>query len=312
MSNIQRSPQDYLMNTVTGAEVGMYVNSAGKKVLVLKKLGIEIPESTGTRATILEAVTGTKQKIKVQIDWLWNGEKEHIFELSVTRQPNFNGFTNDVNPIEHNYQFKMKAFTTVDAGTLNDDDKDTIVAGLIAAIEADVKRTANAVNSGAVVNAVQYQAGNPLADVSGSFTLEAKEEGILFTVETGDDFSQTQLVAYRKSTLTYDDMVRLFGIRANNEGMYPGDLPTKGVQYMKIVIVARTEGYDNVVASGQITREQIYNLYMPASIKGTSEFATVTNAGTNANSMADTVGTKAKSIKDYLVYLCGSANVTDN
>ena len=313
MSNIIRGPQDYLLNSVTGAEVGMYVNSKGIKVLVLKKLGIEIPASTGTRAVINEAVTGSKQKIDLTLDWLWNGEKEYTFEIFVTRHPNFSGFTNDVIPREVGYQYKMKAFTTIEAGTLNDADTNTILAGLKAAIDADVQRTKNAVNSGAfVVATVTEQDGDALPDpIVGKLTLEAKTEQVMFSVKPVD-FTQTQVTPFRKSTLTYDDMVRLFGIRAKDEGMYPDNLPTKGVQYMKVVITARTEGYDNVVASGQITREQVYNLYMPATAKSALEFATVTDANTNTNSMADSVGTKAKSFKDYLVYLCGAGSVKDN
>ena len=71
-----------------------------------------------------------------------------------------------------------------------------------------------------------------------------------------------------------------------------------------------TRGYDNVVASGNIDRDQVINLYMPLSALTATEFATVTNMGTNVNSMADTVGSKTKTFIDYLEYLLGDAGVT--
>ena len=313
MSNLIRGPQDFLLNSLTGVDLGMYVNSAGVKVLVFKKLGIEIPASTGTKAVIAEAITGNLQKLKIQLDWLWNGEKEHVFELFVTKQPLVDGNTHHqfaVGP--HTYQFKMTAFTTVDAGTLNDDDKDTIINGLIAAVSAHHQVTPNAINSGRAVNAAQYQAGSPLADVHGSMTLEAVDGETIFTVVTDPDFSQTEITPFRKSTLTYDQLVQLFGIRAQREGAYPTAMPVSGTTYMKVIITQVTEGYDNVIPSGVGTRKQVYNFYLPASYKSANAFATVTDATTNTNSMADTVGSKTKSFKDYLVYLCGSANVIDN
>jgi hypothetical protein len=313
MSNIVRGPQEYLLNTLVGADLGMYVNTEGKKVLVFKKLGIEIPESTGTRAVINEAISGNLKQVKVVIDWLWNGEKSHDFVLEVTKQPLVDGFTHRQYPVIRTYSYRMNNFTTVDAGTLNDTDKNTIVAGLLAAVAADVQLSASNVNTGAFVTGAQFQEGSPLADVPGAFTLTAKESLTDFTVRIWDDeFTQTLVTPFRRSTITYDDLVRRFGIRAQNEGKYPTSMPISGTTYMHVVITQRTEGYDNVVASGQITREQVYHFYMPVSIKTAVEFATVTNSGTNTNTMADTVGSKAKTFKDYLVYLCGAANVIDN
>jgi len=312
MSNIVRGPQEYLLNTLTGADLGMYVNTDGKKVLVFKKLGIEIPESTGTRAVINEAITGNLKKVKVAIDWLWNGERTKDFVIEVTKQPLVDGFTHRQYPIVRPYSFRMNNFTTVDAGTLNNTDKNTIVAGLLAAIAADVQLSASNVNTGAFVTGAQYQEGDPLADVPGSFTLTAKDGLTDFTVRVWDnEFTVTGVTAFRKSTITYDELVQKFGIRAQNEGKYPNTLPIANTTYMHVVITQRTEGYDNTVATGVISREQVYHFYMPATIKSAVEFATVTNAGTNVNSMADTVGSKAKTFKEYLTYLCGSA-VVDN
>jgi hypothetical protein len=301
MSNLIRGPQDFLLNTVTGAELGMYVDSAGLKHLVVKKYGIDIPASSGTDAVVKVGQNGAKQKVTLQIDWLWNGESNKVFEIEVTKQPLYSGFGNEQFPVSHSYQFLLPAFTTAVVGTLNNTDKDAIVNGLIAAIAADVQLTMNAVNTGAVVAATA---------VDHKLVLEALEVGTLFTVRVFDaEFSQTLNVAFKKATMTDDQLMRIFAIKAENEGQRPY-IPTEGVEYACVTIRQRTVGYDNVVASGRTDREQVYNFYVPLSAISALEFATVTNAGTNTNSMADTVGVKAKSLYDYLIYLCGINYVT--
>lgn len=314
MSNLVRGPQDYLLNVVNGSTVGMYVDSAGVKHLVIKKYGLDIPASTGTKAVLKSPQAGSKQKIDFVLNWLWSGEKEKVFHIEVTKQPLYTGFGHEQFPVSHTYSFKMNKFTTIEAGTLTDADTNTILNGLKAAILEDVPQY-NAVNTGAVVVPTVTLQDKNVSDgspdvVIGKLTLESKELGILFTVRTYDEeFAQTQVVPFQKATLTYANLIQIFGIRAENEGKYPY-LPVEGTEYGCVTITMQTEGYSNDVPSAEgVGRQQVINLYMPKSAFTALEFATVTNAGTNSNSMADTVGTKTKSFKDYLVYLCGSGNV---
>lgn len=301
MSNLIRGPQDFLLNTVTGKEIGMYVDSDGVKHLVIKKYGIDIPAGAGTTSVVKIGQKGNKQKITLSLGWLWNNESRKTFDIEVTKQPLYTGFGNEQFPVSHTYSFNMSAFTTNTVGTIQSADKKAIIDGLVSAITADTQLTSNAVNTGAVVAA---------SNVGNDLVLESLEEGALFTVRIyNDEFTQTQNVPYKKATLTNDHVMRIFSVKEENAGQRPY-VPTEGVEYACVTINQRTAGYDNVVASGNITRDQVYNLYVPKSALDAVSFATVTNAGTNANSMADAVGSKAKSLYDYLVYLGNVTPVT--
>lgn len=301
MSNLIRGPQDFLLNTVTGKEIGMYVDSDAVKHLVIKKYGIDIPASAGTNVIVKTGQDGNKQKVTLALDWLWNNESRKVFDIEVTRQPLYTGFGNDQFPVSHTYSFKMSAFVTGTVGTIDSADKKAIIDGLVDAIDADTQLNSNAVNTGAVVAA---------SNVGNSLVLEALEEGTLFTVRVYDDeFTQTQNVPYKKATLTNDSIMRIFSVKEENAGQRPY-VPTEGVDYACVTINQRTAGYDNVVASGNITRDQIYNIYVPVTAVSALEFATVTNLSTNEDSMADVVGSPAKSLYDYLDLLGDVTPVT--
>jgi len=302
MSNLVRGPQDYLLNSLTGLDAGFYFDSKGLKHLTFKNLGIDIPENAGQTAVIKTGQAGQKEKITLTPNFLWNGEKSVVFDVEVTHQPLYTGFGNDQFPVAHTYSYKMTTFTTIVAGTLLDADKDTIINGLIATIALDVPRTSNAVLTGAVVVGT---------NVAQKLVLEASKVGILFTVHTFEDaFTQVLTTPYKKATYTDDDIFRLFAPHPDQAGQRV-IVPTAGVPYACISIVQKTLGYENVSASASTTRDQVINIYVPATAIAGVEFATATDAGTNAASMADVVAVKAKTIKDYLILLLDAGNVTN-
>ena len=159
---------------------------------------------------------------------------------------------------------------------------------------------ANAILTGSVVVAT---------NVAHTLVLEAKKVGILFTVRTFDgQFTQVLTTPFKKATYTDDDIFRLFAPHPDQAGQRV-IVPTAGVPYACITINQKTLGYENVSASASTTRTQVINIYVPATAIAAVEFATATDSTTNANSMADTVGVKAKTIKDYLILLLGAGNV---
>ena len=295
MSNLIRGRQDFLFNTISTKDFGMYYEggvATGRPHLVLKSVGIDIPAGD-VDVEILSAQAGTKQKKTLSIAWLWDGSPSKVFEIEVTKQPLYTGFGNEQFPVSRSYQYKMNAFTTNTLGTLNNGDKETIVNGLVAAITADVKLNLNAVNTGACVVATRS---------SQSLVLEAKEVGILFTVRTYDEFTQVENVAFKKATLTNDEITRLFMVKAENEGQRVTQ-PIEGTEYCKIVIRQRTQGYDNTSASAYNTREQVYNLYMPKSVISVNTFtalAVPTGNPLAVPSMTDATGSANTKLTDYL------------
>ena len=206
MSNLIRGPQDYLLNTVNGSTVGMYVDSDGVKHLVIKKYGLDIPYTANTKAVVKKSNAGTKQKLKLAIDFLWNGEANKLFEIEVTKQPLYTGRGDQQFPISHTYSFLLTSFSTSTEGTLDNTDKDAIVNGLIAQIAKDVQLNSNAVSTGACVVGTL---------VNHELVLEAKEVGTLFTVRTyNSEFTNTQITPFQKATLTNDDILRIFSVKA--------------------------------------------------------------------------------------------------
>ena len=291
MANLIRGRQDFLLNDLTKADVGVYYGAGDVPHLVFKSLGIDI--SAPAKVKILNAVSGVKQKVKLEIDWLWDGSPYKVFEIEVTKQPAYSGWTNEQFPISHTYSYMMPAFTTNTIGTLVQADKQAIVDGLVAAITADVKVNANAVNTGAVVNATRS---------TDDLILEAKEDGVVFSVRIyNNEFTQTQLVAPQKATLTNDLITQLFAVKAENEGQRVTQ-PLVGTAYAKIQIEALTPGYDNTSATAYNERSQVYNIYLPASLVDTALFAPIAYADGNGvvASMADSGGAESESLADYL------------
>ena len=145
MSNLIRGRQDFLFNTLSTKDFGMYYEggvATGRPHLVIKEPGIDIPAGT-VDVKVLEAVTGTKQKKTLSIAWLWDGRGSKVFEIEITRQPLYSGFGHEQFPVSKSYQYKIPAFVTNTTGTLHNTDKETIVNGLVAAINADVQLNRN-------------------------------------------------------------------------------------------------------------------------------------------------------------------------
>lgn len=295
MSNLIRGRQDFLFNTLSTKDFGMYYEggvATGRPHLVIKEPGIDIPAGT-VDVKVLEAVTGTKQKKTLSIAWLWDGRGSKVFEIEITRQPLYSGFGHEQFPVSKSYQYKIPAFVTSTTGTLHNTDKETIVNGLVAAINADVQLNRNAVNTGAAV--VASRTGQTLV-------LEAKEVGVEFTVRTFDDFTQVENVAFKKNTLTYEEIARLFAIKAENEGQIVQQ-PLPSTEYVKIQLIQKTNGYDNTSASAYNVREQIYNLYIPKALIDDDIFtALAVPAGDPlaVPSMTDAAGSTDASLEDYL------------
>ena len=305
MSNLIRGRQDFLFNALSTKDFGMYYEggvATGRPHLVIKEPGIDIPAGT-VDVKVLEAVTGTKKKVTLAISWLWDGSGTKVFEIEVTRQPLYTGFGNEQFPVSHTYAFKMPAFVTNTVGTLHNTDKDTIINGLIAAIAADVKLNANAVNTGAVVVGTRD---------TQTLVLEAKEVGVDFTVRTFDNFTQTLTTAFKKNTLTYEEIARLFAVKAENEGQIVKQ-PLAGTEYVKIQLTQKTPGYDNTSASAYNVREQVYNLYIPKALIDDDIFTALAIPGGSplvVPSMTDAAGSTNASLEDYLAIVAYPVRVS--
>lgn len=306
MANLIRGRQDFLFNTLSTKDFGMYYAggvATGEPHFVIKEPGIDIP-CGDAEVKVLSPSSGQKKIVTVSIDWKWDGSSVKVFQLSVTKQPLMTGFGHEQFPVTHSYQFKMQRFGTTTAGTLRNDDKDAIVNGIIAAINADVKVNANAVNTGAIVAA---------SNSSHKLVLEAKDFDVDFTVETGEDFSQVLTTPFKKSTLTNDDIARLFAVKAENEGQWANQ-PIKGGAYTKIQIIQKTKGYDNTSATAYNVREQIYNLYVLTSLIDDDIFTKLAVPAGDplaVASMTDETGSTNASLEDYLAYIGASVLPTD-
>ena len=203
----------------------------------------------------------------------------------------YDGAGNHQFPVSHTYGYKLTNTSTLTT------DKQTVVDGLVEAINADVMRTSNAVNSGACVVASRTGSAGTSALV-----LTAKEKGQPITVRIFDDnFTQVLTTKPKKDTLTNDQLSRIFMIKEENAGQRVV-MPTEGVDYCCVTIASKTLGYENVSASAFVKREQVYNFYMPLALIDDVLFAdiAIANAGV-VPSMADTV-VAAKAFNDYLAY----------
>jgi hypothetical protein len=294
MSNLIRGGQDYLFNTIGPKDFGMYYEgnvTTGIKHLVCKKYGIDIPFNGKTSIIKKTSAVGTAAVITLTPAFVakTTGD-QRLFEIEVTRQPLYDGSGNHQFPVSHTYSYKLTNTATLTA------DKQSVVDGLVDAINADVMRTSNAVNSGACVVATRTGAAGTSALV-----LTAKEKGQPVTVRIFDDnFTQVLTTAPKKDTLTNDQLSRIFMIKEENAGQRVV-MPTEGVDYCCFTIVAKTEGYENVSASAFADREQVYNFYMPLALVDDNLFAAiaVANAGV-VPSMADVVAAPDTAFNGYV------------
>lgn len=294
MSNLTRGRVDLLMNVLSSDLFGHYTDG-GVKHLVLKENGFDFV-GPNTKAVIKYPVLGNKMKRTLTISFLWNGEGTQLFQIDVTREPLITSRPEEQFPVTHQYNFLMPGFTTTTKGTLNDTDKDTIIAGLKAAIEADVQLNANAILTGAVVNA---------SNVSHKLVLESKERGKIFTVRTYDNqFTQpvTPDVGFKKDALTNLDVAKVFSIKEENVLTQP-NIPYKGVDYACITIVTTSETPGIDLPSSKNNVEQGLNIYTPVSeLKKLIAVKAGDNSATMAGASAD------MNLIELIEYVFGAVN----
>ena len=294
MSNLTRGRVDLLMNVLSSDLFGHYVDG-GVKHLVLKENGFDFV-GPNTKAVIKYPVLGNKMKRTLTISFLWNGEGTQLFQIDVTREPLITSRPEEQFPVTHQYNFLMPGFTTTVKGTLNDTDKDTIIAGLKAAIEADVQLNANAILTGASVVAT---------NVAHKLVLESKERGKIFTVRTYDDqFTQpvTPDVGFKKDALTNLDVAKVFSIKEENVLTQP-NIPYKGVDYACITIVTTSETPGIDLPSSKNNVEQGLNIYTPVS---ELEKLIAVKAGDNSATMAG--ASPDMNLIELIEYVFGAVN----
>ena len=294
MSNLTRGRVDLLMNVLSSDLFGHYTDG-GVKHLVLKENGFDFV-GPNTKAVIKYPVLGNKMKRTLTISFLWNGEGTQLFQIDVTREPLITSRPEEQFPVTHQYNFLMPGFTTTVKGTLNDTDKDTIIAGLKAAIEADVQLNANAILTGASVVAT---------NVAHKLVLESKERGKIFTVRTYDNqFTQpvTPDVGFKKDALTNLDVAKVFSIKEENVLTQP-NIPYKGVDYACITIVTTSETPGIDLPSSKNNVEQGLNIYTPVS---ELEKLIAVKAGNNSATMAG--ASPDMNLIELIEYVFGAVN----
>ena len=294
MSNLTRGRVDLLMNVLSPDLFGHYTDG-GVKHLVLKENGFDFV-GPNTKAVIKYPVLGNKMKRTLTISFLWNGEANQVFQIDVTREPLITSRPEEQFPVTHMYNFLLPSFTTTVKGTLNDTDKDAIIAGLKAAIDADVQLNSNAILTGAVVTA---------SNVNHKLVIESKERGKIFTVRTYDNqFTQpvTPDVGFKKDALTNSDVARIFSIKEENVLTQP-NLPYKGVDYACITIVTTSETPGIDLPSSKNNVEQGLNIYIPVS---ELEKLIAVKAGNNSVTMAG--ANPDTNIVELIEYVFGAAN----
>lgn len=294
MSNLTRGRVDLLMNVLSSDLFGHYVDG-GVKHLVLKENGFDFV-GPNTKAVIKYPVLGNKMKRTLTISFLWNGEGTQLFQIDVTREPLITSRPEEQFPVTHQYNFLMPGFTTTVKGTLNDTDKDTIIAGLKAAIEADVQLNANAILTGASVVAT---------NVAHKLVLESKERGKIFTVRTYDNqFTQpvTPDVGFKKDALTNLDVAKVFSIKEEDVLTQP-NIPYKGVVYACITVVTTSETPGIDLPSSKNNVEQGLNIYTPVS---ELEKLIAVKAGNNSATMAG--ASPDMNLIELIEYVFGAVN----
>ena len=294
MSNLTRGRVDLLMNVLSSDLFGHYTDG-GVKHLVLKENGFDFV-GPNTKAVIKYPVLGNKMKRTLTISFLWNGEGTQLFQIDVTREPLITSRPEEQFPVTHQYNFLMPGFTTTVKGTLNDTDKGTIIAGLKAAIEADVQLNANAILTGASVVAT---------NVANKLVLESKERGKIFTVRTYDNqFTQpvTPDVGFKKDALTNLDVAKVFSIKEENVLTQP-NIPYKGVDYACITVVTTSETPGIDLPSSKNNVEQGLNIYTPVS---ELEKLIAVKAGNNNATMAG--ASPDMNLIELIEYVFGAVN----
>ena len=113
----------------------------------------------------------------------------------------------------------------------------------------------------------------PGSEVPGYIKLQSKNVKDIFEIEVDSDQFQiddtTNIAGVTTAAVApfglYEDVARLFHIRADQAGTAPV-VPIPGTLYGCVRIKERSEGYDNVVASGFNTREQLTEIWVPNSL----------------------------------------------
>lgn len=278
MGNLIRPVNKYLLNSVAAGttDVAALTDAkTGRKVFVHKGLGLAIPGNLSgenpprIKVNIMPGVAGTKKKVTLELKRLFNtSNTSDEFIFSVIRKPAFDGFTHEVNEVKHIYNYEKTNFSTPSNGAYNATDTADILETLVDRINADKQIGPNHVLTGAVVNATYVAAVTTSGSEAPAYiTLESKDAGVDFSVEVNSEYFELNSiddvpVAGVKTRGSAEEIARIFPLRADQQGTMPV-LPVKGTLYTLIEIRERSEGYDNVVASGYNTREQITQIYVP-------------------------------------------------
>lgn len=278
MGNLNRPINKYLLNSVAAGTTDVDAPAdpkTGRKVFIHKGLGLAIPGNLSgenpprIKVNIMPGVAGTKKKVTLELKRLFNTANEtDEFIFSVIRKPAFDGFTHEVNEVKHTYNYEKTNFSTTSNGAYNATDTADILETLVDRINADKQIGPNHVLTGAVVTAAYVAAvATPGSEAPAYITLESKDAGVDFSVEVNSEYFELNSidsvpVAGVKTRGSAEEIARIFPLRADQQGTMPV-LPIKGTLYTLIEIRERSEGYDNVVASGYNTREQITQIYVP-------------------------------------------------
>ncbi len=281
MGNLNRKPNVYLLNSVASTDVAATADTVtGRKVFIHKGLGLAIVGNLSGEANprihvnVLPGVAGTKKVSTLKLVKNFNTNMvAEDFVITIVRKARRDGFTDHIHDIKHTYNYEKKSFASTSNGAFVAADVADILSKLAARINADVALGDNQVSTGACVTATYVAAvTTPGSEVPAYIKLQSKNVKDIFEIEVDSDQFQiddtTNIAGVTTAPVApfglYEDVARIFHIRADQAGTAPV-VPIPGTLYGCVRIKERSEGYDNVVASGFNTREQLTEIWVPNS-----------------------------------------------
>lgn len=282
MSNLIRSKNQYLLNSVASGttDCETYTDSGvygARKVFVHKGNGINFVGNIANEANpplrvdVFPGGAGTKGVKTVELVGLFNTANTEVeFVIVVTRKARMNGETSEWKDVEHVYNYVKKSFHTSSNGAYDATDVADILSYLAAKINADNKINANAILSGAVVDALYVAEVTDLgAEVPAYIKLTAKDADVrfevrvdsqVFALDTIDGVPVVQVPSKGKWT----DVAQLFPVLAEQAGTLV-ETPLVGTYYTKIVVTEKSAGAASDFANGEFTQSQVSEIYVPNS-----------------------------------------------
>ena len=273
MGNLNRSINKYLLNTVASGTTDVETIAdpvTARPVFMHKSLGINFIGNVASEAhpplavNVKPGSAGTKQVSTLELVRLYNpNQLSYEFSITIVKKAGWNGFSDEVFDRPRTYNYVKTNFTTASAGAFDATDTTDILNTLRDRINADVALGDAQVSTGACVVATVVAASSP---TPAYLVLTSKDEEDVFEVLVDtDDFDldeQGSPVAGVKPKGKWDAIARIFPVRADQAGTLV-TTPVVGTYYTEIEITQRTEGYDNVVATGYNTKEQKTLIYVP-------------------------------------------------